>query len=81
MPAPRHGAMASSKIDRLVSGTTNSESIPMMSPKPSHVLKELGLSKSDSNTSIRIGIGRFNNHQDIEIASESIINAIKIYET
>ena len=46
-------------------------------PKPSHVLKELGISKLDSNTSIRIGIGRFNNKSDIKIASETIINAIR----
>ena len=46
-------------------------------PKPSHVLKELGINKLDSNTSIRIGIGRFNNKSDIKIASETIINAIR----
>ena len=47
------------------------------SPSPSYVLKELGMSKLDSNTSIRIGIGRFNTNKDIEIASEAIINAIR----
>ena len=46
-------------------------------PSPSYVLKELGISKLDSNTSIRIGIGRFNTNKDIEIASEAIINAIR----
>ena len=47
-------------------------------PKPSHVLKELGINKLDSNTTLRIGIGRFNTKEDIKIASESIINAIKL---
>ena len=47
------------------------------SPLPSHVLKEIGVSKIDSNTSIRLGIGRFNTDKDIEIALESIINAIR----
>jgi len=47
------------------------------SPSPSYVLKELGISKLDSNTSIRIGIGRFNTNKDIEIASKAIINAIR----
>ena len=47
------------------------------SPSPSYVLKELGISKLDSNTSIRIGVGRFNTNKDIEIASEAIINAIR----
>lgn len=47
------------------------------SPAPSHVLNEIGISKIDSNTSIRIGIGRFNTDKDIEIASNSIINAIR----
>tara|TARA_B100000579_G_scaffold169508_1_gene138023 strand:- start:12363 stop:13496 length:1134 start_codon:yes stop_codon:yes gene_type:complete len=47
------------------------------SPSPSHVLKEIGVSKIDSNTSIRLGIGRFNTNKDIDIAIESIINAIR----
>ena len=47
------------------------------SPSPSHVLKEIGVSKIDSNTSIRLGIGRFNTDKDIDIALESIINAIR----
>jgi len=47
------------------------------SPSPSHVLKEIGVNKIDSNTSIRIGIGRFNTNEDIKVASNSIINAIR----
>ena len=36
MLAPRQGTMAWSNIDLLVSGITNSGSIPITSPKPSH---------------------------------------------
>ena len=48
------------------------------SPKPSHVLLELGLSKNLSNSSIRVGIGRFNTKKEIIIAADSIIKAIKL---
>lgn len=48
------------------------------SPKPSHVLTALGLNKLDINTTIRIGIGRFNSKKDVEIASNEILNAIKL---
>ena len=48
------------------------------SPKPSHVLLELGLSKELANSAIRIGIGRFNTIEDINLAAESIINAVKL---
>jgi len=48
------------------------------SPKPSHVLLEIGLSKSLANSSIRICIGRFNTINEINIASNEIIKAIKL---
>ena len=47
------------------------------STSPSHVLLQIGLSKLEANSSIRIGIGKFNTKKDIEIASDSIIKAIK----
>ena len=47
------------------------------SPLPSYILNEIGINRMNSNTSIRIGIGRFNTDKDIEIAIESIINAIR----
>ena len=46
------------------------------SPKPSHVLHNIGLDKKTINSSIRIGIGRFNTKDEILIASDDIINTI-----
>ena len=46
------------------------------SPKPSHVLLNIGLDKKTINSSIRIGIGRFNTKDEILIASHDIINTI-----
>ena len=45
-------------------------------PSPSHVLKELNLSKLEANSSIRIGIGKFNKMEEIKIASKVIIKAL-----
>ena len=45
-------------------------------PKPSYVLTQIGRSKLETNTSLRIGIGRFNTQEDINIAADTIINAI-----
>jgi len=46
------------------------------SPKPSHVLTSIGLSKKLANSSIRIGIGRFNTKDEILIAAQEIIDCI-----
>ncbi len=48
------------------------------SPKPSHVLRAIGIDKKLSNSTIRIGIGRFNTSKDIKIAAKNIIKAVKI---
>ena len=45
-------------------------------PKPSHVLIQIGRSKLEINTSLRIGIGRFNTEGHIKIAIDTIIKAI-----
>jgi len=46
------------------------------SPKPSHVLLNIGLDKKTINSSIRIGIGRFNTKDEILIAANDIIKAV-----
>ena len=45
--------------------------------KPSHVLKSIGQNNLLSNSSIRIGIGRFNTKQDIITAAQIIIKSVK----
>ena len=47
------------------------------SPKPSHVLKSIGLSDELINSTIRICIGRFNTEQDIITAAKIITQAVK----
>jgi len=58
----------------LSSGSACSSSIP----KPSHVLQAIGLNNNLCNSSIRIGIGRFNTNKEINLAADSIIKAIKM---
>jgi len=45
--------------------------------KPSHVLLDIGLSKQLIQSSIRIGIGRFNTRSEILVAAENIISTVK----
>ena len=50
-------------------------------PEPSHVLRALGISKSLINSTIRIGIGKFNTENEIEHAADyilEIVNKLKI---
>ena len=56
---------------------SNGSACTSSSSKPSHVLTALGRNKRDSISSCRIGIGRFNNNNEINIAIDSIINTIK----
>ena len=46
-------------------------------PKPSHVLLNIGLNKQQIQSSIRIGIGRFNTKNEILIAANNIIETVK----
>ena len=46
-------------------------------PKPSHVLLNIGLNKKHIQSSIRIGIGRFNTKNEILIAANNIIETVK----
>ena len=45
--------------------------------EPSHVLLALGMSKNEVYSSLRIGIGRFNTEEEIQIAVKSINNCMK----
>ena len=46
--------------------------------EPSHVLLALGLSEEQSHYAIRIGCGRFNTDDDIEVATNEILNALEL---
>ena len=46
------------------------------SPEPSHVLKAIGLKESLIKSTIRIGIGKFNTTEEIEIAADYILGVI-----
>jgi cysteine desulfurase len=45
-------------------------------PEPSHVLRALGLSEDDARSSIRIGLGRFNTAEEIDIAIDCLSEAV-----
>ena len=42
----------------------------------SHVLQSMGMSDEEASYSFRIGIGKYNTREEIEIASNTIINAV-----
>lgn len=46
-------------------------------PGPSHVLQAIGLNETQARASIRIGIGRFNSKEEIELAVEKIADAAR----
>ena len=46
-------------------------------PGPSHVLLALGMSADLARSSLRIGLGRFNTQDDIQIAIDSIAKAVE----
>jgi len=45
--------------------------------EPSHVLLALGLHEDMTHSSVRIGIGRFNNNEEILYTNKQITNTIK----
>ncbi|EIJ65021.1 aminotransferase, class V [Candidatus Nitrosopumilus salaria BD31] len=45
--------------------------------EPSHVLLALGLTEDQAHNAIRIGCGRFNTDEEIQIATDEILNALK----
>ena len=46
-------------------------------PSPSHVLKAMGASDADANSSIRFSVGRFTTKEDINFAKEKIVQVSK----
>lgn len=46
------------------------------SQKESHVLKAIGLNKDEIKSTFRVGIGKFNNEEEIEITANEIINKV-----
>lgn len=49
--------------------------------EPSHVLRAIGLSSEDSESSIRISIGRYTTQEEIEYAIDRIVSAARAYES
>ena len=45
-------------------------------PEPSHVLRALGLSTSQSDASIRFSVGRFTSDDEVEIAAHLVLEAL-----
>ena len=45
--------------------------------EPSHVLLALGLSEDQTHSSIRVGCGRFNTEEEIQIAADEIYHAVE----
>lgn len=46
-------------------------------PEPSHVLLAIGLSRHDAFSTIRIGIGKNTTHEDVQLATRQIIEAVQ----
>ena len=46
------------------------------SPEPSHVIRALGLSDELTRGSLRFGLGRFNDDQEVEFAIETVAAAV-----
>ena len=48
--------------------------------EPSHVLLAIGLNEDQTHSSIRVGCGRFNTDEEIEIATDEIYHAVESLE-
>jgi len=48
--------------------------------EPSHVLLAIGLNEDQTHSSIRVGCGRFNTDEEIEIAADEIYHAVESLE-
>jgi cysteine desulfurase len=45
--------------------------------EPSHVLRALGMSEDDARSSLRFGLGRFNTADEVQLAAEQVIGAVR----
>jgi len=43
---------------------------------PSHVLRGIGLTKEESQESVRFGLGRFTTEEEIDFAAERVASAV-----
>lgn len=46
-------------------------------PRPSHVLQAIGLTEQEAKSSIRIGLGRFNEESEIDYAVDYLIRTVR----
>lgn len=48
------------------------------SVEPSHVIMALGYGEDRAHSSIRIGVGRYNTHDEIDLAARFIVDAVRV---
>lgn len=46
-------------------------------PEPSHVLRAIGFSEDEARSSLRFGLGRFNDAADVDFAVEHVVDAVR----
>jgi len=46
-------------------------------PEPSHVLRAIGFSDDEARSSLRFGLGRFNDPADVDFAVERVVDAVQ----
>lgn len=46
-------------------------------PRPSHVLRAIGLSEQDAKSSLRFGLGRFTTQEEIDFAADDLIRIVR----